>query len=235
MKYENLFKIHIPEPCHEDWDKMTPNAQGAFCKSCAKTVVDFSCKTEAEIQKYLHDNINNKICGRFNVSQLETEPVEEPKLKIALEPQASKWNFPSYLMPIVTPFRVVAMSLMLFASLALSSCGNSNEGGGDDDGRTVGIMIVKPDSTVKQDSIKNMNDLRNIKGGVEAKYNPDYNNTTDSTCSTVEDVTTVGKIKVIQNIDTVKVDTSETMLKGEIEPVQKTHGIMLKGDVKREK
>src|SRR5690349_2338514 len=142
MKYENLFKIHIPEPCHEDWGKMTPNEQGAFCKSCAKTVVDFSSKTEAEIQKYLLDNLDKKVCGRFNVSQLEdNKAVEEPRLKIELEPVSAKWNFPSYLMPVITPFRVAAMSVMLFAAVALSSCGNSGTSGGDDDGKTVGIMI----------------------------------------------------------------------------------------------
>jgi hypothetical protein len=231
MKYENLFKIHIPEPCHEDWDKMTPNTQGAFCNSCAKTVVDFSGKSDEEVQKYLLENIDKKICGRFLPSQLDEEPAEEPKLKIALEPQPSKWNFPTYLMPIITPFRIAAMSLMLFASLALSSCGNSNEAGGNDDGKTVGIMVVVPDSTQAQDStnndinnkVKGDIDLR-VQGGVtidrvrnQDKYNK---NSSDSTCQTdVRDIKTFGKIMVTPKTDTIKVDSSETrMIKGEIAP-----------------
>lgn len=229
MKYENLFKIHIPEPCHEDWGKMTPNEQGAFCKSCAKTVVDFSKKTDEEVQRYLAENIDKKICGRFLPSQLDDEQEEIPRLKIDLEPQVSKWNFPSYLMPIITPFRVAAMSMMLFAAVALSSCGNSGNAGGNDDDKTVGIMIVVPDST--KDS-SNSNIDNNIKGDIDLKVqggvtidrvrNQDkYNQKSgDSTC-TVEpiDTKTFGKIVVKVNLDSLKIDTTEAkMIKGEIAP-----------------
>ena len=41
--------ISIPKPCHEDWNKMTPDAKGAFCASCQKSVYDFSNKTDQEI------------------------------------------------------------------------------------------------------------------------------------------------------------------------------------------
>jgi hypothetical protein len=222
MKYENLFKIYIPEPCHEDWDKMTPNEQGAFCKVCAKTVVDFSDRTENEIQKFLNDNINNNICGRFRISQLDDNKTEEiPKLKI----EKPKLEFPGFLLPVLTPFRAYAMAMMLFASVALQSCGNSNEGGGFDDGRTVGIMIVEPDSLKIKDSTESFNNR--IQGGVtidrSMRINNTQHNNTDSICNT-DDTRTVGKLKVIQ--DTIKVDTTETMVKGEIAP-QKTHGVLI--------
>jgi hypothetical protein len=32
--------IIIPEPCHQNWDAMTPNEQGRHCTSCVNTVVD---------------------------------------------------------------------------------------------------------------------------------------------------------------------------------------------------
>lgn len=50
------FRIEIPKPCHEDWDAMTPNENGRFCGSCAKTVVDFTNMQTAEIQRYFIDN-----------------------------------------------------------------------------------------------------------------------------------------------------------------------------------
>jgi hypothetical protein len=36
------FQLQIPEPCHEDWNKMTPVHKGRFCDSCEKAVVDFT-------------------------------------------------------------------------------------------------------------------------------------------------------------------------------------------------
>lgn len=31
-------KISIPKPCNENWNEMTPDQQGAFCKVCSKVV-----------------------------------------------------------------------------------------------------------------------------------------------------------------------------------------------------
>jgi len=64
-------KISINEPCHEDWDKMTPNEQGAFCLACQKTVVDFSSKTIAEIKSFfILKPKEESVCGRFRDKQL---------------------------------------------------------------------------------------------------------------------------------------------------------------------
>lgn len=64
--------ISIPEPCHEDWDKMTPNEKGRFCSLCAKTVVDFSSMTDNQVLHYLLDKRDQKICGRALPEQLDT-------------------------------------------------------------------------------------------------------------------------------------------------------------------
>jgi len=71
-------KITIPEPCHENWDKMTPNENGRFCASCSKTVIDFSKMLPEEIQHFFIQNRNEKICGRFKKSQLETITIQIP-------------------------------------------------------------------------------------------------------------------------------------------------------------
>lgn len=63
-------KITINKPCHENWDAMTPNAQGAFCKSCAKDVVDFSKMGIAEIKSFFNKP-QGKVCGRFEEKQLQ--------------------------------------------------------------------------------------------------------------------------------------------------------------------
>ena len=80
MKKE--FYFHIPQPCHEDWDKMTPGAKGRFCESCSKNVVDFSLMTDNEVLNYFKNN-TGKVCGRFANDQLQRPfiPAKEPKKK----------------------------------------------------------------------------------------------------------------------------------------------------------
>lgn len=65
--------INIPEPCHEDWNKMTPKEQGRHCDACNKTVIDFTKKTDEQIIKTLE--ANGKLCGRFKTQQLNREIV----------------------------------------------------------------------------------------------------------------------------------------------------------------
>ncbi|WP_289664750.1 energy transducer TonB [Flavobacterium panacagri] len=75
---ERKYKIAIPEPCHEDWNKMIPTESGRFCMSCCKTVIDFTAMSSEEIQHYITQNQNNKICGRFKKSQLDTITIQIP-------------------------------------------------------------------------------------------------------------------------------------------------------------
>ncbi len=69
MKY----KINIPEPCHEDWQQMTPTQKGKFCASCQKEVIDFTKLSSIEITRKTKNA--KQLCGRFTSSQLEQEYV----------------------------------------------------------------------------------------------------------------------------------------------------------------
>lgn len=69
-------KVSIPEPCHENWNKMIPKDNGRFCLTCTKIVVDFTSMFPDEIQHFFIQNQNNKICGRFENSQLESIQIQ---------------------------------------------------------------------------------------------------------------------------------------------------------------
>ncbi|MCU0436998.1 MAG: energy transducer TonB [Raineya sp.] len=71
------FKISIPKPCHEDWQKMTPQDKGRFCGACSKVVVDFTQMTEEEIIRFFQNNQNEKICG--NVRKIQLDAVYKPQ------------------------------------------------------------------------------------------------------------------------------------------------------------
>lgn len=77
---KSIFNITIPKPCHENWSNMTPKEKGRFCSWCSKTVIDFTKQSEKEIQEYLIENKNKRICGHFYKKQLDSIVIEIPEL-----------------------------------------------------------------------------------------------------------------------------------------------------------
>ncbi|MGY8908728.1 MAG: hypothetical protein ACKVIG_02545, partial [Flavobacteriales bacterium] len=73
-------KITIPKPCHENWNAMTPKDKGKFCKSCSKTVVDFTKKSPSEIKQYLIEHKSERVCGHFYKKQLDSIVIEIPQI-----------------------------------------------------------------------------------------------------------------------------------------------------------
>ena len=63
-----ILTIKIPKPCHEDWNKMTPEEKGRHCSVCQKKVFDFTSKTDEAIIKTIEQEGN--VCGRYLNSQL---------------------------------------------------------------------------------------------------------------------------------------------------------------------
>lgn len=74
--------LTIPEPCHENWQQMTPNEQGRHCMSCQKTVVDFTLMSDQEVLHYI-SRASSAVCGRFNNDQLN-KTYAEKKIKPSL-------------------------------------------------------------------------------------------------------------------------------------------------------
>jgi CarboxypepD_reg-like domain len=89
-------QISIPQPCHEDWQKMTAAEQGKFCGACQKTVVDFSTMSDGEIVR-LFEEKKGKLCGRFTTTQLE-RPIEPTKIY--------KTNWFKWVMQLIVPMVV---------------------------------------------------------------------------------------------------------------------------------
>lgn len=83
-------KITIPEPCQENWDKMTPKDNGRFCLSCTKTVVDFTKMSTEEIQHYFISYQNKSICGRFKNTQIDNVIIHIPSRVLYSQTQYHK-------------------------------------------------------------------------------------------------------------------------------------------------
>lgn len=62
--------LSIPEPCHEDFSKMTPTQRGSFCGKCQIDTFDFRNLSDLEVNRVLLENKNEHLCGQFTNTQL---------------------------------------------------------------------------------------------------------------------------------------------------------------------
>jgi hypothetical protein len=91
-------KIHlsIPNPCHEDWGKMTRAEKGRFCNSCKKTVIDFTAMSDRELVAFFKKPTTN-LCGRFNQEQLSHDMIIPPK-KLPWTKYVFKFTWPAFVL-----------------------------------------------------------------------------------------------------------------------------------------
>lgn len=137
--------VRIPEPCSEDWNKMSPESTGRHCTVCAKTVIDFSNKTDTEIHTILVENSDKKVCGHFKKTQ-----VDRP-LKISI---------PWHLIPgNVSSTKTFAMAIFFVFGTFLFSCTTNNGGtvgeiGLENREMLMGLPEPLKEDTNKVDSVK---------------------------------------------------------------------------------
>ena len=74
-------KLSIHEPCHENWEGMTPVDKGKFCGSCQKQVIDFSNMSDRQIAEFFKKPSTGSVCGRFMNDQLD-RTIDIPKKRI---------------------------------------------------------------------------------------------------------------------------------------------------------
>ncbi len=88
--------LSIAEPCHENWDKMSPDVRGKFCGSCQKQVVDFSDMSDREVAQFFKNPSTGSVCGRFMTDQLNRE-IEIPKKRIPWAKHFFTFLLPAFL------------------------------------------------------------------------------------------------------------------------------------------
>ena len=74
-------ELSVPEPCHENWNDMTPTEKGRFCAACQKDVVDFTNMGQAELVAFFRKKTSGNVCGRFYEDQLNN-PMPVPVKRI---------------------------------------------------------------------------------------------------------------------------------------------------------
>ena len=107
------FKLHIPNPCNENWEHMKSGSGSRFCENCQKDVIDFTGKSRQEILEIILSTRGQKVCGRFHKSQLDytTDDLIITILSISQNPKN----------------RNLAFYLLTMGTLLLSGCSNEDE------------------------------------------------------------------------------------------------------------
>lgn len=108
---KNFYSISIPKPCDEDWNVMTPKDKGRFCNSCSKTVIDFTKMNTYEIQDFINENKNNRICGHVKQTQLDSINIHIPSRVLE---QRQSYN------------KLFLLALLISMGTSLFSCTNKN-------------------------------------------------------------------------------------------------------------
>lgn len=132
--------ISIENPCHEDWQQMTPESQGRFCQTCEKTVVDFSKMSDEEVLNYFSRPRTQKICGRFREDQLvSASRAPLPQNTTHGKPSRQLLNF--------------AYLLVLLFGVGLSSCDSHKSMGEINE-----IKVEEPHPSNKKEIVELMGD-----------------------------------------------------------------------------
>lgn len=58
---------------------MIPDETGRYCNNCKKSVIDFTEKTDEEIQQFFIDNFSQSLCGRFKNTQIQRIVIDLPQ------------------------------------------------------------------------------------------------------------------------------------------------------------
>lgn len=84
-------QVNLPEPCHEDWNKMDAQEKGRFCGSCQKLVIDFTSMSDTEIINYFKEYKGQNTCGHFKKTQVDRKLKEQetPRRKFFLKELAA--------------------------------------------------------------------------------------------------------------------------------------------------
>lgn len=109
--------IRIPEPCNEDWGRMTPEQRGRFCGACQKKVHDLSAMSEQEAKTMLESDAD--ICVSY------------------LSDKTGAVQFqPERIVPVGRLFRRASATAAAGLSLALAACAPHGGGPEIDDAET---------------------------------------------------------------------------------------------------
>ncbi|GJM60598.1 carboxypeptidase-like regulatory domain-containing protein [Persicobacter diffluens] len=75
------YKIHIPKPCAEKWEQMTPTEKGRYCKKCQKEIYDFTHLSNRQLMEKLENGAS--LCAKYRLDQLGVDLKSPSKFRLS--------------------------------------------------------------------------------------------------------------------------------------------------------
>jgi len=109
------FQLQIPEPCHENWNKMAPGDKGRFCGSCQKTVVDFTEMSDMQLVAFFKKPSTGSVCGRFYNDQLDRD-YGIPKKRLPWLKYFFQFSIPVFLSLVNSAFLILSCGSIIMTN-----------------------------------------------------------------------------------------------------------------------
>jgi hypothetical protein len=142
-------QLNIANPCHENWDAMTPVQQGKFCGSCQKQVVDFTSMSDRQLAEFFKKPSTGSVCGRFMTDQLD-RAIDIPRKRI----------------PWVRYFFTIALPALFFTRASAQKMGKVKAPPAKEPVHTPTLTEFRTVGMVIQDHIVPENTMKGIKAYV---------------------------------------------------------------------
>lgn len=158
MKKPKPYSLRIDSPCLEQWDSMLQVPSGKYCLHCAKTVIDCTDLTDAEIDTVVQQQRANgkaTFCGRFKGKQI-ARPLVLPQ-----QQRSSYFALPVLIagaLSLITPEQTTAQDIPASMKCEQKKVPQAqNTASSSDTTKKSVLPILVPDSTTIVGYIKDRN------------------------------------------------------------------------------
>ena len=124
---------------------MTPTSHGAFCKSCANEVIDFTQMSDEDVKHYLLNSSNEKLCGRFKQQQIDRITINLPANIFSR--RIAGWKKFMAIVLLAFSSTLIGCDVIYSGSIMNKSVVEQGKLTGETAYATTGIMLVTPEKT----------------------------------------------------------------------------------------
>lgn len=168
--------LSIPEPCHENWEQMSPCEKGRFCNACQKTVIDFTNMSDRQLAEFFK-KAPASVCGHVHNDQLE-RIIDLPKKRIPGVKYFFQITLPAFLLSIKAYSQKTSASKTMVQTVSTEIIKTKQITAPSSFGKIEGVVVDSLGIPVAYASLKVKNSVEGIASDAEGKFSLQTNRET---------------------------------------------------------